>query len=60
MSDFQFSKRKEAFTIIEVVVAMMLFAIVIAGGFGCLSLGLNLVENSASSRNRVLEFFANG
>lgn len=46
MAGFPSSKIKEGFTIIEVVVAMVVFAVVIAGGFACLKMGLGLVENS--------------
>jgi prepilin-type N-terminal cleavage/methylation domain-containing protein len=41
--------RQSAFTLIELMVAMVLFATVVAGGFSCLKMGLGLVENSRHS-----------
>lgn len=39
-------KSQSAFTIVEVMIAMVIFAIVIASGFACLKSGLGLMENS--------------
>lgn len=39
-------KRKDAFTLVEVMVAMTIFALVIFSGFACLKMGLGLTENS--------------
>jgi len=43
------SKRKEckkAFTLVELMIALVIFAIVIASGFACVKMGLTLVDNS--------------
>ncbi len=39
-------KRQEAFTLVELMVAMVIFAIVIASGFACLRSGMGLVDNA--------------
>ena len=41
-----FKKCQAAFTIVEVMIAMVIFAIVIASGFACLKSGLSLMENA--------------
>ena len=49
MSSSYTPKRVEAFSLIEVMVAMIVFAIVVVGGFACFNMGLGLVENSRHS-----------
>ncbi len=39
-------RRKEAFTLVEVIIALVVFAVVIASGFACVKMGLTLVDNS--------------
>jgi prepilin-type N-terminal cleavage/methylation domain-containing protein len=50
--------RQSAFTLIEVMVAMVLFATVVAGGFSCFKMGLGLVENSRHN-TRVCQIMQN-
>lgn len=37
---------KRAYTLIEVMIAIVLFAIVMASGFACLKMGMSMVDNS--------------
>mgnify|MGYP001591617813 CR=1 FL=1 len=46
MSFYDSTKRKEAFTLIEVIVAMAIFALVIAGGIVGVRRGFELVDTS--------------
>ena len=42
-------ERLGGFTLFEVIIAMTIFTMVIAGGFACFNIGLGLVENSRHS-----------
>ncbi|HKK18941.1 MAG TPA: type II secretion system protein [Opitutales bacterium] len=41
-------QRSSAFTLVELLVAMVIFASVIAGGLACLRMGLNQIDNARS------------
>jgi prepilin-type N-terminal cleavage/methylation domain-containing protein len=46
MTAISHPQRVKAFTLIEVIIAMTIFAMVIIGGFACFKMGLGLVENA--------------
>ena len=46
MKNSVFQTRKKAFTLVEVMIAMMIFAMAIAGSFACFGSGALLLENA--------------
>lgn len=49
MSFLRARERLGGFTLFEVMIAMAVFTMVIAGGFACFNIGLGLIENSRHS-----------
>jgi prepilin-type N-terminal cleavage/methylation domain-containing protein len=41
-----FRRKNEGFTLVEVIIALLVFSIVITSGFACVKMGLTLVDNS--------------